>query len=64
MVRRYWSSLALIVIGAVWALGGGAAALAGKDGPQSPILYVVLGGVAVLVGIGSAVVRSRSHDEA
>lgn len=64
MVRRYWSSLALVVIGVVWALGGGIAALADKDGPQSPILFVVLGGVAVLVGIGSAVVRSRTHDEA
>jgi len=63
VVRRYWSSLALIVIGAVWALGGGVAALTGKDGPQSPILFVVLGGVAVLVGIGSALVRSRSRDE-
>ena len=64
MVRRYWSSLALIVIGGVWALGGAVASMTGTDGPQSPILFVVLGGLAIAAGVGSAVVRARSRDDA
>ncbi|MHA7134745.1 hypothetical protein [Oerskovia turbata] len=64
MVRRYWSSLALIVIGAVWLLGGAVAALTGRDGPQSPVLVLALGGAAVLAGVASAVVRARSRNDA
>jgi drug/metabolite transporter (DMT)-like permease len=64
VVRRYWSSLALIVIGAVWLLGGALAALTGRDGPQSPVLVLALGGAAVLAGVASAVVRARSRDDA
>ncbi|MBE7701831.1 hypothetical protein H9623_16175 [Oerskovia sp. Sa1BUA8] len=63
MFRRYWSSFALVVIGAVWAVGGGIAALTGDDGPQSPLLVVVLGGLAVAAGLVSAAVRARSRDE-
>lgn len=64
MVRRYWSSLALIVIGAVWLLGGAVAALTGRDGPQSPVLVLTLGGLVVVAGVLSAVVRARTRDDA
>lgn len=59
MVSRYWSSLALVVIGAIWAVGGAVTAITGGEEPGSPMLWVVLGLVAVVAGVASYVVRSR-----
>jgi hypothetical protein len=58
-VSRYWSSLALVVIGAIWAVGGVVTAIAGGDEPGSPMLWVGLGALAVVAGVVSYVVRSR-----
>ena len=59
VVSRYWSSLGLVVIGAIWAVGGAVTAIAGGEEPGSPMLWVVLGLVAVVAGVASYVVRSR-----
>ena len=53
MVSRYWSSLGLVVIGAIWAVGGAVTAIAGGEEPGSPMLWVVLGLVAVVAGVAS-----------
>lgn len=58
-MSRYWSSLGLVVIGVIWAAGGVVTAIAGGDEPGSPMLWVVLGVVAVVAGVASYVVRAR-----
>ncbi|MFD6093465.1 hypothetical protein ACFWGN_15205 [Oerskovia sp. NPDC060338] len=58
-MSRYWSSLALVVIGVIWAVGGVVTAITGGDEPGSPMLWAVLGLVAVVAGVASYVVRSR-----